>query len=76
MNIVLIDESTTQQIADTIRGMYSEMVTIETSNPGPQGYDTGYVFDSPRTKSKVRVMARAGENRDEAIARVRKNHGL
>jgi hypothetical protein len=52
------------------------LVVAETSNPGPVGRDTGYVFYSPRSRHQVRVIARAGEKRETAIARVRARHGL
>lgn len=48
----------------------------EASNPGVLGVDTGYEFTSPKTNRKTRVIAKQGEPRDEAIARVRANHGL
>ena len=76
MKFVVTDSATSASIADSMRGSIAEMTVIESSNPGGQGYDTGYVFDSPRTKSKVRVMAKAGESREDAIARVRANHNL
>jgi hypothetical protein len=46
----------------------------ETSNPGPVGVDTGYTFTSCRTGEPIRVIARFGESREDAIARVRRNH--
>jgi len=52
------------------------MTTVESSNPGPVGMDTGYEFTSPKTGSKIRVIAKTGEDRASAIARVRRNHGL
>jgi hypothetical protein len=51
-------------------------VTIETANPGKQGYDTGHTFVSKRTGDPVRVMARAGEDRNAAIQRVRARHNM
>lgn len=51
-----------------------EPVVLEASNPGTVGYDTGYTFRSDRTGSLVRVVAKAGEPRDIAIARVRSRH--
>lgn len=49
---------------------------IETSNPGPQGEDTGYEFTDPKTNQTIRVMAKRGESHEEAITRVRQAHGL
>lgn len=50
--------------------------TVETSNPGPHGSDTGYEFVSPKTGGKIRVMRKETESREEAIKRVKSNHGL
>lgn len=49
---------------------------IETSNPGPQGEDTGHEFIDPKTGQTIRVMAKKGEPHTEAITRVRSAHGL
>jgi len=49
---------------------------LESSNPGVVGVDTGHEFMSPKTRRMVRVVAKSGEAQDEAIARVRSNHGL
>jgi len=53
-----------------------KIVYAEQSNPGRIGEDTGYVFESPKTGDLVRVIARVGESRADAIKRVRTNHGL
>lgn len=54
----------------------TEVVIMETSNPGPVGRDTGYRFADPKTNQTIGVIARDGESKAEAIRRVRKNHGL
>lgn len=51
-------------------------VTCETANPGQVASDTGYTFWSPKTKGIIRVLHRDDETREEAITRVRANHGL
>jgi len=52
-----------------------DMAVIESSNPGPVGHDTGFEFTGKDGK-KVRVLARAGESRSEAIKRVKARHGM
>jgi hypothetical protein len=49
-------------------------VIVESSNPGPVGIDTGYVFKSPTTGDMIRVIAKVGESRDDAIRRVTARH--
>lgn len=51
-------------------------VICEMSNPGPVANDTGYTFESPKTGTLVRVLHKDDESREDAIARVRKAHGL
>lgn len=52
-----------------------EIVVIEASNPGPVGVDTGEVFRSNRTGQLVRVVAKVGERKQDAVARVKARHG-
>lgn len=52
-----------------------ELGSAELSNPGSVGADTGYEFVNKQGK-KIRVIAKEGESREEAIKRVRANHGL
>lgn len=49
--------------------------TFVASNPGPVGQDTGYEFTTPDGR-RVRVIRKKDESRADAIARVRKAHGL
>jgi len=49
---------------------------VETSNPGVVGVDTGHTFKDPKTRQTVRVIARVGEDRDDAIKRVRERHNM
>jgi hypothetical protein len=53
-----------------------EPTIIESSNPGPVGADTGFEFEDPKTKQKIRVVAKEGESREDAINRVKAAHGL
>jgi len=54
----------------------AEVVIAETSNPGPVGEDTGHEFEDPATGAKIRVIARIGESKDDAIKRVHAHHGI
>lgn len=49
-------------------------IIIETSNPGPIGTVAGS-FKSPRTGQTIVAMAKKGESKAHAIARVRARHG-
>lgn len=51
-------------------------VVAEKSNPGPVGFDTGYVFNDPVTGQPIRVIAEIGQSREDAITETRCNHGL
>lgn len=52
-----------------------EMGSAELSNPGSVGADTGYEFINKKGQ-KIRVIAKEGESREDAIKRVRANHGM
>lgn len=47
---------------------------VNTPNPGP-GTDTGFRFRDQRTGATIPVIAKRGESREDAIARVRSHHG-
>lgn len=47
----------------------------ELSNPGRVGVDTGHVFVNTRGE-RIRVIARIGENPQDAVTRVRARHGM
>lgn len=47
----------------------------ETSNPGVAGRVVG-TFTDPKTSQEVTVLAKEGESDEDAMARVRKHHGL
>lgn len=71
----VLDASTAEAIRSMVDGTPLPVIA-ETSNPGPVGKDTGHVFWSPRTKTKIRVIAKQGETDADAIRRVRGNHGV
>lgn len=46
------------------------------SENSTQSRDTKFHFTDPRSGREIEVIAKEGESRDEAIARVKKHHGL
>lgn len=68
-------ESTTETPETTTTTEQQQSAVIESSNPGPEGREAGR-FTDPKTGQEVIVLAKEGESDEEAMARVKKNHGL
>jgi hypothetical protein len=65
------------QYTHDVQSTHPEQTRAEASSPGTTNtVDTGYVFRSQRTGGLIRVLARPGESRDNAIATVRSRHGM